>query len=90
MQNDVFQHPALTGAIAPPPQPWLTFEQILRRLHTEGIYIHADQLAEFFLVHGLPVHLQYVPPHLHTKAQVINQHYQGDMAVLTEERESLF
>lgn len=59
---------------------WPTFTDILKRLHDEGIYIHPEQLAEFLLYHGLPVDLKYVPTHLHTKAQQINQNYQGDMA----------
>jgi hypothetical protein len=59
---------------------WCTFEEILQRLHLEGIYIHAEQLAEFFLLHGLPVELCYVPQHLKEKAQRMNEHYQGDMA----------
>lgn len=63
---------------------WPTFEEILTRLHQEGIYIHAEQLAEFFLTHGLPVHLQYVPAHLQEKARAINENYQGDMARLEE------
>jgi hypothetical protein len=63
---------------------WPTFEEILHRLHQEGIYIHSEQLAEFLLTHGLPVHLQYVPSHLQEKARVINENYQGDMARLEE------
>jgi hypothetical protein len=61
---------------------WDSFEEILDRLHREGIYIHSEQLAEFLLYHGLPVDLQYVPVHLQQKAMQINQHYQGDMARL--------
>jgi hypothetical protein len=64
---------------------WLTFEQMLRKLHQEGIYLHSEQLAEFLLCHGLPVHLRYVPPHLHQRAIAINENYQGDMAQLIEE-----
>ncbi len=64
---------------------WPTFEDMLHRLHAEGIYLHPDQLAEFLLCHGLPVHLRYVPKHLQQKARQINQHYQGDMARLIEE-----
>jgi hypothetical protein len=66
---------------------WHTFADILRRLHHERIYIHPDQLAEFLLVHGLPVELCYVPPHLRQKAQQVNANYRGDMARLevTEE-----
>ncbi|MGI0488724.1 hypothetical protein ACN4EK_25220 [Pantanalinema rosaneae CENA516] len=59
---------------------WHSFPQILQRLHQEKILIHPDQLAEFMLMHGLPVDLQYVPPHLQQKAQQINTHYQGDLA----------
>lgn len=61
---------------------WPTFEEILDRLHKEGIYIHSEQLAEFLIFHGLPVDLQYVPVHLQQRATFINQHYQGDMAKL--------
>lgn len=63
-----------------PEQPWRTLPQILVRLHQEGIYLRLGQLAEFFLAHGLPVDLQYVPSHLQAKATQINQNYQGDMA----------
>jgi hypothetical protein len=62
---------------------WHSFDEILKRLHREGIYIHSDQLAEFLLFHGIPVDLQYVPNHLQQKAEQINQHYQGDLAKLT-------
>jgi len=68
-------------------QRWSTFEEILQRLHTAGIYIHSEQLAEFLLEHGLPVHLRYVPPHLRLKARQVNENYQGDMACLIEELE---
>lgn len=68
-------------------QRWPTFEDILQRLHTAGIYIHSEQLAEFLLDHGLPVHLRYVPPHLRLKAIQVNENYQGDMACLIEELE---
>lgn len=64
---------------------WPTFEEILHRLHQEGLYIHPHQLAEFFLAHGLPVDLRYVPTHLRQKATFINDHYRGDMACLAEE-----
>ncbi len=64
--------------------PWHTFEDILLRLHAEGIYIHADQLAEFYLAHGLPVDLSCVPDQLQEKARRINANYQGDMAHLEE------
>lgn len=68
-------------------QRWPTFEELLQRLHTQGIYIHSEQLAEFLLEHGLPVHLRYVPPHLRLKAIQVNENYQGDMACLIEELE---
>jgi hypothetical protein len=71
----------------PAAQTWYTFEGILRRLHREGIYIDSDQLAEFLLLHGLPVQLRYVPTHLRQRAIAINQNYQGDMAQLVEELE---
>lgn len=61
---------------------WDSFEEILDRLHREGIYIHSEQLAAFLLFHGLPVDLQHVPVHLQQKAMQINQHYQGEMARL--------
>lgn len=64
--------------------PWDSFEEILKRLHQEGIYLHPDQLAEFLLMHGLPVDPRYVPPHLQDKAKQINTNYQGDMARLEE------
>lgn len=57
---------------------------MLQRLHQEGIYLQAAQLAEFLLSHGLPVDLEYVPPHLQAKARLINQNYQGDMACFEE------
>ncbi|UBF28473.1 hypothetical protein K9N68_11700 [Kovacikia minuta CCNUW1] len=60
--------------------PWHTFPEILQRLHHEGIYIHPHQLAEFFLWHGLPVDLDYVPKHLQQRAAFVNANYQGDMA----------
>ena len=63
-----------------PSDRWCTFEEILQRLHRAGIYLHADQLAEFLVLHGLPVDLCHVPPHLRVKAQHINDQYQGDMA----------
>lgn len=66
---------------------WTTFEDILEHLHAEGIYIHSEQLAEFLLNHGLPVHLRYVPVHLQNKAIEINKNYQGDMVDLIEEPE---
>lgn len=68
-------------------QGWHYFAEILRRLHTEGLYIHPDQLAEFMLAHGLPVDLRYVPKHLLSKAIAINNNYQGDMATVIEELE---
>jgi hypothetical protein len=66
---------------------WPTFEQILQSLHTQGIYIHSEQLAEFLLAHGLPVHLRYVPTHLRSKAIEVNRNYQGDMVRVIEELE---
>lgn len=66
---------------------WPTFEEILQHLHEQGIYIHAEQLAEFLLGHGLPVHLRYVPAHLRLKAMKINEHYEGDMVRVIEEPE---
>lgn len=66
-------------------QRWSTFEEILKALHHTGIYLHPHQLAEFFLAHGLPVHLRYVPAHLREKAISINKNYQGDMAAVIEE-----
>lgn len=70
--------------LANPQTPWPTFEDILRQLHQDGIYLHPHQLAEFLLRHGLPVNLEYVPPHLKQKAIAINSNYQGDMAQLEE------
>ncbi|MGQ4647949.1 hypothetical protein [Lyngbya aestuarii] len=66
---------------------WPTFEEILQSLHNRGIYIHSEQLAEFMLVHGLPVHPRYVPERLQDKAIRVNQNYQGDMARPIEELE---
>jgi hypothetical protein len=66
----------------PEQSPWPTFEDILHRLHQEGILIHPHQLAEFFLMHGLPVDLCYVPNHLQQKAAFVNNNYMGDMAQL--------
>lgn len=63
---------------------WPTFEEILQRLHAKGIYVHPHQLAEFLLMHGLPVDLRFVPEHLHSKAISINENYQGDMVRLVE------
>jgi hypothetical protein len=67
---------------ATPSEHWHTFSEILHRLHQEGIYIHAHQLAEFMLMHGLPVDLTYVPDHLQQKADQINTNYRGDLAQL--------
>ncbi|MBF2025857.1 MAG: hypothetical protein IGS48_03705 [Oscillatoriales cyanobacterium C42_A2020_001] len=61
-------------------QHWPTFEEILRRLHQEGIYLHPHQLATFFVWHGLPVDLRYVPAGLQQRAAKINDNYLGDMA----------
>jgi hypothetical protein len=66
------------------PEHWPTFKDILYQLHQGGIYLHPHQLAEFLLRHGLPVNLEYVPPHLKQKAIAINNNYQGDMARLEE------
>lgn len=71
------------GSITEP--HWSTFGEILYNLHSEGIYIHADQLAEFMIIHGLPVDLQYVPKHLQEKALTLNANYQGDMTRLNEQ-----
>lgn len=62
--------------------PWSSFEEILERLHRAGIYVHAEQLAAFFLMHGLPVDLCYVGDRLRQKAELVNCRYQGDMARL--------
>lgn|ERR687885_158275 len=72
---------------SPGNERWPTFEEILHNLHTQGIYIHSEQLAEFMLAHGLPVHLRYVPAHLRPKAMQVNQSYEGDMARIIEELE---
>lgn len=61
-------------------EPWHSFEDILNRLHGEGIYLNAEQLATFFTYHGLPVNLRYVPEALRERAHLINIHYQGDLA----------
>lgn len=66
---------------------WHTFAEILQRLHQEKFYIHPHQLAEFYLRHGLPVDLRYVPPHLQQKAEQINANYQGDMVRSEEHKE---
>jgi hypothetical protein len=70
-----------------PVEHWPTFEEILQSLHYQGIYIHSEQLAEFLLAHGLPVHLRYVPMYLRPKAIEINHNYQGDMVRVIEELE---
>jgi hypothetical protein len=64
--------------------PWHTFEDILYRLHQEGILLHPHQLAEFFLMHGIPVDLRYVPESLQQRAIALNGSYRGDMARLDE------
>jgi hypothetical protein len=66
---------------------WPTFEEILQNLHSQGIYIHSEQLAEFLLAHGLPVHLRYVPARLRLKAIQVNENYKGDMVCKIEEPE---
>lgn len=71
-------------------EKWPTFNQILQGLHAEGIYIHAEQLAEFFIAHGLPVDLRYVPARLKEKAIFINENYQGEMACLKQAQEDEF
>ena len=63
-------------------EPWSSFEEILESLHRSGIYLHAEQLAAFLLMHGLPVDLCYVGDRLRSKAELVNRHYQGDMARL--------
>lgn len=68
-------------------ESWPTFEKILEHLHAQGIYIHSEQLAEFLLGHGLPVHLRYVPAYLRSKAIEVNNNYQGDMVGVIEELE---
>jgi hypothetical protein len=65
-------------------QPWSSFEEILERLHRDGVYLHSEQLAAFLVMHGLPVDLCYVDDRLRAKAEQINLHYQGDMARLEE------
>jgi hypothetical protein len=59
---------------------WSTLAEIVYCLHLEGIYIRVEQLAEFMLLHGLPVDLQYVPKRLQEKAKAINANYQGEGA----------
>ncbi|MGJ3245396.1 MAG: hypothetical protein ACFE0I_04895 [Elainellaceae cyanobacterium] len=83
--NQKQETPQSQSASQSSPPPWTTFEDMLHRLHAEGVYIHSEQLAEFLLAHGLPVDLRYVPLHLQSKAQRINEHYRGDMAVLADE-----
>ncbi len=63
-------------------EPWSSFEEILEHLHREGVYLHAEQLAAFLLMHGLPVDLCYVSDRLRPKAELVNRHYQGNMARL--------
>ena len=65
-------------------EPWSSFEEILERLHRDGVYLHAEQLATFLLMHGLPVDLCYVSDRLRPKAELINRHYQGNMARLED------
>lgn len=65
--------------------PWPTFAEILYNLHKEGFYICAEQLAEFMLMHGLPVDLEYVPHNLQEKAKILNSNYRGDMAQISEQ-----
>lgn len=70
---------------SPPDEEWRSFEEILKKLHREGLYIHPEQLAEFLLAHGIPVPIRYVPQHLQEKAKSVNENYKGDMAKLVEE-----
>jgi hypothetical protein len=63
-------------------EPWSSFEEILERLHQSGIFIHAEQLAKFLLMHGLPVDLCYVGDGDRPQAEQVNRHYNGDMARL--------
>ena len=67
---------------------WHTFSDVLDQLHAEGIYIHPDQLAEFFIRHHLPVSLRHVPAHLKPIATKINANYHGDIARLEDLDES--
>lgn len=73
-----------------PESHWPTFTEILYNLHQEKLYIRAEQLAEFMLMHGLPVDLKYVPPHLQEKAKQLNANYQGNMARLREQPDEYF
>lgn len=66
--------------VSKPNSHWSTLAEIVYRLHLEGIYIRVEQLAEFMLLHGLPVDLQYVPKRLQEKAKAINASYQGEGA----------
>lgn len=75
------------SSLSPTDERWPTFEEILQALHKQGIYVHSEQLAEFLLAHGLPVHLRYVPNHLRHKALEVNQNYQGDLVKVIEELE---
>ncbi len=86
--SDRFLNQFSTSLSDTQPVPWHTFMDILQGLHRDGIYLHPDQLAEFFVRHGLPVDLQYVPGHLQERARHINTYYQGDMARVEEGRES--
>lgn len=69
---------------------WPTFAEVLHNLHREGLYIRADQLAKFMILHGLPVDLQYVPADLQEKAKALNANYQGDMVRLSEKPDDYF
>ena len=82
MPNPLNRAPMPSTPESNQPIPWHTFSDILKRLHQEGIYIHSHQLAAFFVYHGLPVDLHYVPDHLQQRAASINTHYQGDLAKL--------
>lgn len=76
--------PSLTPICATPPPSgqWRNFAEILNHLHGAGLYLHPHQLAEFLVVHGVPVDLHYVPAHLQQRASMINRHYRGDLAQL--------
>lgn len=74
--------PNSSDAAQPTAHRWQTFEEILCRLHQERILIHPHQLAEFFVCHGLPVDLRYVPARLKERAKQINDNYLGDMVRL--------
>ena len=86
MKNDFSSdsEDGLEAAISSNMARWHTFAEVVLRLHKEGIYIHPHELAEFFLRHGLPVDICYVPDRLAQRAATVNALYQGDMARLEE------